>query len=158
MVPSSPHRPRAFFLNATATTQIYTLSLHDALPISARRSRAPVSNLPLAVAPAEASLERSPARVGHNNARHVGQALCSSLTEAAAHHPCSRAGARCVAPPDGAVGFGVPPPVRPLRCRSRFLPRAPRRQEPLLQSPVLSGAARAAQSTVPGRLRPSVAA
>src|SRR5207244_11400003 len=26
-----------FFLNATATTEIYTLSLHDALPISARR-------------------------------------------------------------------------------------------------------------------------
>src|SRR5947209_18921272 len=26
-----------FFFNATATTEIYTLSLHDALPISARR-------------------------------------------------------------------------------------------------------------------------
>src|SRR3712207_8163602 len=26
-----------FFLNDTATTEIYTLSLHDALPISARR-------------------------------------------------------------------------------------------------------------------------
>src|SRR5437870_11418067 len=27
-----------FFFNATATTEIYTLSLHDALPISTRRS------------------------------------------------------------------------------------------------------------------------
>src|SRR6202046_5929163 len=27
-----------FFLNDTATTEIYTLSLHDALPISARKS------------------------------------------------------------------------------------------------------------------------
>src|SRR3712207_7076960 len=27
-----------FFFNDTATTEIYTLSLHDALPISARRS------------------------------------------------------------------------------------------------------------------------
>src|SRR5260370_1050833 len=28
-----------FFFNDTATTEIYTLSLHDALPISTRRSR-----------------------------------------------------------------------------------------------------------------------
>src|SRR5215813_15176136 len=28
-----------FFFNDTATTEIYTLSLHDALPISARRRR-----------------------------------------------------------------------------------------------------------------------
>src|SRR5574341_2322887 len=28
---------RLFFFNDTATTEIYTLSLHDALPISARR-------------------------------------------------------------------------------------------------------------------------
>src|SRR5260370_36264597 len=28
-----------FFFNDTATTEIYTLSLHDALPISARRPR-----------------------------------------------------------------------------------------------------------------------
>src|SRR5688572_31861781 len=28
-----------FFFNATATTEIYTLSLHDALPISANRDR-----------------------------------------------------------------------------------------------------------------------
>src|SRR2546430_9063768 len=30
-----------FFFNDTATTEIYTLSLHDALPISARWSRRP---------------------------------------------------------------------------------------------------------------------
>src|SRR5690349_23483482 len=29
-----------FFFNATPTTEIYTLSLHDALPISARQARA----------------------------------------------------------------------------------------------------------------------
>src|SRR5438876_3591378 len=28
-----------FFINATATTEIYTLSLHDALPISARATQ-----------------------------------------------------------------------------------------------------------------------
>src|SRR5580658_4943240 len=30
---SSPHRPTLFFFNDPATTEIYTLSLHDALPI-----------------------------------------------------------------------------------------------------------------------------
>src|SRR5256885_9634811 len=37
-----------FFFNDTATTEIYTLSLHDALPISisARRPRAPRSSKP----------------------------------------------------------------------------------------------------------------
>src|SRR3712207_6920894 len=30
---------RFFFFNDTATTEIYTLSLHDALPISVRRAR-----------------------------------------------------------------------------------------------------------------------
>src|SRR3712207_7541680 len=31
--------PAIFFFNDTATTEIYTLSLHDALPISSRRRR-----------------------------------------------------------------------------------------------------------------------
>src|SRR3712207_8784060 len=34
-----------FFFNDTATTEIYTLSLHDALPISLARSRAPVARI-----------------------------------------------------------------------------------------------------------------
>src|SRR2546421_8977216 len=32
-----PYQPLFFFFNDTATTEIYTLSLHDALPISHRR-------------------------------------------------------------------------------------------------------------------------
>src|SRR2546429_9414133 len=36
-----------FFFNDTATTEIYTLSLHDALPISGRR-RCPASEYPTA--------------------------------------------------------------------------------------------------------------
>src|SRR5438093_12942816 len=35
---SSDHRFRPFFFNDTATPEIYTLSLHDALPICTRRS------------------------------------------------------------------------------------------------------------------------
>src|SRR5260370_15176434 len=33
---STPSLPTFFFFNDTATTEIYTLSLHDALPISGR--------------------------------------------------------------------------------------------------------------------------
>src|SRR2546428_10157418 len=35
-----------FFFNDTATTEIYTLSLHDALPISTRRHHVPQSPFP----------------------------------------------------------------------------------------------------------------
>src|SRR5689334_23469211 len=35
MVPDPAFRSSCFFFNDTATTEIYTLSLHDALPISA---------------------------------------------------------------------------------------------------------------------------
>src|SRR2546422_5696339 len=37
-----PFTDRFFFFNDTATTEIYTLSLHDALPISLRRGARPV--------------------------------------------------------------------------------------------------------------------
>src|SRR2546422_11680646 len=51
-----------FFFNDTATTEIYTLSLHDALPISARgrgrRSRAPTPRRETASVP-QASAPRS---------------------------------------------------------------------------------------------------
>src|SRR5690242_21842565 len=39
-VGASRHLPISFFFHATATTETYTLSLHDALPIS-RRPRQP---------------------------------------------------------------------------------------------------------------------
>src|SRR5262252_11175565 len=38
--------PCFFFFNDTATTEIYTLSLHDALPISRGRGAAPRPGLP----------------------------------------------------------------------------------------------------------------
>src|SRR5215813_3788612 len=40
---SSIDSPRIFFFNDTATTEIYTLSLHDALPISTSIGPAPAS-------------------------------------------------------------------------------------------------------------------
>src|SRR3712207_8684858 len=41
---------QAFFFNDTATTEIYTLSLHDALPILPHRRRVPLDALRLRVA------------------------------------------------------------------------------------------------------------
>src|SRR5216684_5029446 len=40
-----------FFFNDTATTEIYTLSLHDALPITSARSPAPPTRLRVFPAP-----------------------------------------------------------------------------------------------------------
>src|SRR3712207_7099871 len=49
-----------FFFNDTATTEIYTLSLHDALPISGRRSAAsrPRSSAASSSAPVVAGTDR----------------------------------------------------------------------------------------------------
>src|SRR2546430_13515906 len=48
-----------FFFNDTATTEIYTLSLHDALPISPARAPPPLPLWPRAVAAGYASCARS---------------------------------------------------------------------------------------------------
>src|SRR3712207_8854355 len=48
-----------FFFNDTATTEIYTLSLHDALPISSKCSAASAST---ASSPLRTSVARCPAR------------------------------------------------------------------------------------------------
>src|SRR3712207_8900353 len=48
---------RFFFFNDTATTEIYTLSLHDALPICRRPARGPPRNPP---PHAGVSLQRPP--------------------------------------------------------------------------------------------------
>src|SRR5688572_33265434 len=40
----SPSCPLSFFFNDTATTEIYTLSLHDALPILARGDAGALAN------------------------------------------------------------------------------------------------------------------
>src|SRR5438094_8678761 len=48
-----------FFFNDTATTEIYTLSLHDALPISGRASRAPCARSSPSIAAAPRCRTRS---------------------------------------------------------------------------------------------------
>src|SRR5438094_10046183 len=51
-----------FFFNDTATTEIYTLSLHDALPISSRNDSALARN----AVPGPNSASTSPASAGPN--------------------------------------------------------------------------------------------
>src|SRR3712207_8251112 len=48
-----------FFFNDTATTEIYTLSLHDALPIYGRHPPGRAARAPSAAEPLSAGLERS---------------------------------------------------------------------------------------------------
>src|SRR5256885_14945729 len=61
-----------FFFNDTATTEIYTLSLHDALPISLE---GPAGTADPAGLPASAVRDHAPAHAGHRRgpARGPGQ-------------------------------------------------------------------------------------
>src|SRR3712207_7172711 len=51
-----------FFFNDTATTEIYTLSLHDALPICSRRTSGGVAGFRAASARKEETLSRASSR------------------------------------------------------------------------------------------------
>src|SRR5438093_9889687 len=55
----SPYFLFCFFFNDPATTQIYTLSLHDALPISGRRSSPGVPSRPASSTTFSPPLSRS---------------------------------------------------------------------------------------------------
>src|SRR5689334_25423657 len=70
MLTPTPHMPLViyfFFFNDTATTEIYTLSLHDALPISghgaARYGLRPRARPPVRAGQRRAARHREPGRV-----------------------------------------------------------------------------------------------
>src|SRR5690348_18119081 len=64
-----------FFFNDTATPEIYTLSLHDALPISKRRPRtALLPRRPLSPSGVNVtSMSRRPARVWNRSEEHTSE-------------------------------------------------------------------------------------
>src|SRR2546422_788082 len=68
--PAPAHPIYFFFFNDTATTEIYTLSLHDALPICSRHRREPAAPVCLRPAPASAGGEFRP-RHGRSRARRL---------------------------------------------------------------------------------------
>src|SRR5256885_7099751 len=65
-----------FFFNDTATTEIYTLSLHDALPISDRRLRGrrrPAGRLADAAAPAAGGEDRRDPATDPRSEEHTSE-------------------------------------------------------------------------------------
>src|SRR2546422_6737153 len=68
-----------FFFNDTATTEIYTLSLHDALPICVRR----LPSLSHHTARATLHAHRPP---GHQRGLHTGHALDRKSTRLNSSH------------------------------------------------------------------------
>src|SRR2546429_1863204 len=76
-----------FFFNDTATTEIYTLSLHDALPISLHGQR-----------------RSAPGATHHSSGVRCGHGHAGGLPHGGARRPCARGGGRYPRPP--------PPPDR----------------------------------------------
>src|SRR3989442_14650579 len=109
-----------FFFNDTAPTEIYPLSLHDALPISLRASRIPR-------APCRAASRRARPRRGAGDrlrapaARHAPVHVRGDLALRGARPPWDRAGHH--APRLGRALHGARPPLtfqRPPRRGPRF--------------------------------------
>src|SRR3712207_7148497 len=67
---------RVFFFNDTATTEIYTLSLHDALPISRRRWAS--------------TLALTPGRPARKSVKRLGPSSNSRTTRSAQRSPTRR--------------------------------------------------------------------
>src|SRR5215813_14872097 len=68
--------PCVFFFNDTATTEIYTLSLHDALPISFFASLQPPNNSTRAGAALRRSGDRKSTRLNSRHVRNSYAAFC----------------------------------------------------------------------------------
>src|SRR5690348_18138220 len=86
-----------FFINHAATTQIYTLSLHDALPIyiaSARTETYPEPGALPVVAPAESLEDRKSTRLNSSHPSISYAVFCLKKKNTAAHRGDSRACAR----------------------------------------------------------------
>src|SRR5215472_9381355 len=109
--------PWFFFFKDTATTEIYTLSLHDALPICARLSRAPSAG------PNHASQPRSSAATWQRSTHRRGSRSSVRLTTNAA-----RAMPHCPPPSRQRRGPLLRPPAGPGgHRREHHLDRQPAR-------------------------------
>src|SRR2546423_4229538 len=86
-----------FFFNDTATTEIYTLSLHDALPISPRSTRCLISSIPAGghlswatVRPAKTTLSsRSRSEEHTSELQSLAYLVCRLLLEKKKKTECS---------------------------------------------------------------------
>src|SRR6266496_6643232 len=82
-----------FFFNDTATTEIYTLSLHDALPISGAAT-VPITALWLAGIAIEIPTHLAPATTGHRGIG-LGAACAAGRSAAGSPYRRSASGRRC---------------------------------------------------------------
>src|SRR2546427_12780907 len=113
-----------FFFNDTATTEIYTLSLHDALPISCLARIRPAWVLESCFrSPNGAPAARSLLRPYQKPLRRVSQATAISPSPApprAGHRPAAAAAPRPAPPARGLSAPGAPHAARapcPARIR-----------------------------------------
>src|SRR2546430_17723940 len=90
-----------FFFNDTATTEIYTLSLHDALPIStsdAERPRGrcrgsaprPRDRAPTATRPLPSDRDRKSTRLNSSHSQISYAVFCLKKKKKYCHHPLSQ--------------------------------------------------------------------
>src|SRR6202011_2850885 len=113
---SSPRLYLFFFFNDTATTEIYTLSLHDALPISGERV---LVTTPGATQPADREAHGARSEEHTSELQSPMYLVCRLLLEKKNSHRWRRRGLRqSASSPDTAPG-------RPPRAR-RLYPRLPR--------------------------------
>src|SRR5260370_23039873 len=84
----TPRFTSFFFFNDTATTEIYTLSLHDALPISAARSARPWAS-PCSPPPSTAGRRQRPSAFRSDAPRC---STCAPSPSPRAHPPPPRKG------------------------------------------------------------------
>src|SRR2546425_9626812 len=97
----------SFFFNDTATTEIYTLSLHDALPISQRlrhhpEHRAPVEVLHPSLEGVAGEAAHVEGRVCHSGKCGMRNAECGVYVEESSHRSSRRSGT--------VIHLGPPPP------------------------------------------------
>src|SRR6266496_5153885 len=100
-----------FFFNDTATTEIYTLSLHDALPISDRTPRAGCPGTALGRAGADGRAAGADRAAGAGRARRGGGVLRAGSSGG----PARVRGVRLLLRPPGADRAGVRPGTRGAR-------------------------------------------
>src|SRR3712207_1784591 len=94
-----------FFFNDTATTEIYTLSLHDALPISALAGVDPVTMLTGPIPATAKALKRSGLTLDEIGAVEINEAFASVVLAWEAETGADR---KVVNPNGGAIALGHP--------------------------------------------------
>src|SRR2546425_11410462 len=147
-----------FFFNDTATTEIYTLSLHDALPISKGRARGLEAATPLA---REHAPDRDTARGERGaHAARLGAALLrevalgGALVQAEARRVAERAVGRRVAHDDDLAAGAQERPQR-LVSGGQAWRRQGQRGEREGRHPARHGAAHTARTIFPNCLKAS---